>query len=140
MPVLALKIRSSSSAHSEQCFKLRGLNLPGMGVFDARGPKERSRYAKNPPCIEEELRDSSMAVQAGEVVGTKTRRAVGGKKDGTATTQPVRNQEVVNTKFGKKADCRVSNISPKQKKSKVRKRKERVERLEARAVEAAEED
>ena len=85
-----------------------------------------------------------MAIQAGEVVGKKTRRAVGGKKDGTATarapTQPVRNQEVVNTKFGKKADWRVSKISPKQKKSKVRKLKERIERLEGRAVEVAEED
>lgn len=85
-----------------------------------------------------------MAVQAGEVVGKKTRRAVRGKKDATATarapTQPVRKQEVVHTKFGKKADWRVSKISPKQKKPNVRKLKERVERSGGRAVEAAEED
>lgn len=136
MPGLAQNIRSSSSTHSEQSFKLRGLNLPGMGMFDGGGPKARSRYARKPASIEEELKNSSIAVQNSEVVGKKTRRVVANKKDGTATarvpTQPVRNQDAVNTKFGKRADWRVSKVHQKQKRLEVLNVKEVVERLEKR--------
>jgi len=108
MSFLVSKSPPSSGGHSEQDLKLRGLNLPGMGCFDAAGPKARSRYAKKSPGSEEELLLNSMAVQMNEVVGNKTRRAVTGKKDDTASagapTQPAGNQEGVNIKFGKKAD------------------------------------
>jgi hypothetical protein len=110
-----------------------------MGLFDGAGPKARSRYAKKPLGTEGELLLSSMAVQMDEVVSNKPRWSVAGKEDATASTraptQPARNQEVVNTEFGKKADWRVSKVSRKQKKSKVRKPKERIEREEKRNAE-----
>jgi len=103
-----------------------------MGVFDGAAPNVRSRYAKNRPDVEEKLLLSSIAVQTDEVVNNKTRRAMACKKDATASaraaTQPTRNQDVVNTKFGKRAGWRVSKVPQKQRKSKVRKPKERIQR------------
>jgi hypothetical protein len=67
-----------------------------------------------------------------------------GKNDATASarasTQPVRKQEAVNPKFGKKADWRVFKIPRKQKLSETRKLKEKVERLEKLNLEAAKEN
>ena len=134
MLFLVPKSQPSAGAHSENGLKLRGLNLPGMGCFDGAGPKARSRYTKKPPGAEEELLLSSMAVQTDKVVGNKTHRVVAGKKDGGATaqklTQTARNQEVVKTKFGKRADWRVTKVPRKQRKSDLQKLRERLDRLE----------